>query len=180
MRLSGSADERAAGAHTATSLSSVLHGLNDRGFAILENAVPLEAIEPVHSAYMDSCALGKRLKSPPLSMPFVDHRLIANPLIVQVLRAAMGDKIAWGLYYIHAVPPRSGHEARPHRDGNPLFPELPSPCLYPACPWIFPWMISQKRMVLRDCGRARTHSSTYPLLIFAIWMSAVARWQACA
>jgi ectoine hydroxylase-related dioxygenase (phytanoyl-CoA dioxygenase family) len=125
MRLTVSEGERAAGALTATSLSSVLRGLNDRGFAILENAVPLEAIEPVHGAYMDSCALGKPLKNPPLSMPFVDHRLIANPLVVQIMRAAMGDKIAWGLYYIHAVPPRSGHEAPPHRDGNPLFPELP-------------------------------------------------------
>lgn len=92
---------------------------------MLENAVPLDAIEPVHGAYMDSYALGKPLKSPPLSMPFVDHSLIANPLVVQVMRAAMGDKIAWGLYYIHAVPPRSGHEAPPHKDGNPIFPELP-------------------------------------------------------
>ena len=97
MRLIVSEGERAAGALTASSLSSVLRGLNDRGFAILENAVPLEAIEPVHGAYMDSCALGKPLKNPPLSMPFVDHRLIANPLVVQIMRAAMGDKIAWGL-----------------------------------------------------------------------------------
>ena len=58
MQLIVSDDERAAGALTPASLRTVLRDLNDRGFATLENAVPLEAIERVHSAYMDSCARG--------------------------------------------------------------------------------------------------------------------------
>jgi hypothetical protein len=99
MQLIVSDDERTAGALTPASLRTVLRDLNDRGVATLENAVPLEAIERVHSTYIDSCARGKPIKNPLLGMPFVDHRLI-----VRIMRAAMGDKIAWGLYYIHAVP----------------------------------------------------------------------------
>jgi hypothetical protein len=125
MRLVVSSAEQAAGALQETSLQQALCLLRDLGFVIVENAVPHEAIDPVRAAYLASCQCGKPLKSPPLDLPFVDHRLVANAFALQIMRAALGEKIAWGLYYIHAVPPQSGREAPPHRDGNPLFPELP-------------------------------------------------------
>ena len=57
-------------------------------------------------------------------MPFVDHRLIANPLVVQIMRRLWAiDRLGTLLHSRRAAAVR--HEAPPHRDGNPLFPELP-------------------------------------------------------
>ena len=125
MRLTVSSAEQAAGELKNASLQEALRMLRDLGFVIVEKAVPRAAIDPVRALYEQACQHSKPFKSPPLAMPFVDPRLVANAFALQIMRAALGDKIAWGLYYIHAVSPQSGHEAPPHRDGNPLFPELP-------------------------------------------------------
>ena len=110
----------------AEELAQAIRSLQDVGVVILENAVSLTLIEHVRDIYLEALARGQQLKHPPMEMPFLDHRLVANSFALQIMEAAMGSKIAWGLYYIHAVAP-GAKAGTPHRDGNHLFAELPFP-----------------------------------------------------
>ena len=102
--------------------------LRESGAVILENAVPLEILTEVKEAYCAEIGTGKKFRQP-TQMPFFHRHIVANPFVLQVLEAAMGKKIAFALYWIHANRPLEEGKEPPrqdvHRDGGHPFAELP-------------------------------------------------------
>lgn len=98
--------------------------LRETGAVILENAVDLELLADVRAAHAELTRDGRKLKAPPLERPFCDPGIVANPFVLPVLQAVLGDKVALALYLLHQVDPGKASEGDVHRDGNHLFPEL--------------------------------------------------------
>ena len=121
--------ERQEGQLTPANLALTLRHLREAGYAIIESVLPPALVDQLHAAH----GALSHSRHVPLQDPFYHPEVIANPIGMQVLEAALGRKIFFSLYFFHVVSPQSGPPAATaaekargvHRDGNHLFPELP-------------------------------------------------------
>ena len=128
MRVELADAERDQGKMSSQKVATAHRHLRESGAVILENAVPLDILNQVKDAYFAEISTGKKFRQP-TQMPFFHHQIVANPYVLQVVEAAMGKKIAFALYWIHANRPvEAGNEPQAgdvHRDGGHPFAELP-------------------------------------------------------
>jgi hypothetical protein len=127
MRIKISEAERTDGKMKSETVDLAHRLLREVGAVIVENAIPPEILAEVSKAYFHEIRDGKKFRQP-TDMPFFHHQIVANPFVLQVLEAAMGKKLAFALYWIHAIRPGDGVEQRDddiHRDGGHSFAELP-------------------------------------------------------
>jgi len=129
-------EERDAGQLAAGSLQEAVRSLQVSGFVVLENAleepkvsVILAEFLDVFRRYMDEIGAnrGKNRQGGvplPLEGVFADPEVVGNPLVLQVIRALLGDDIVCS--YFASDTPMPGSEYQPiHRDGKDLFPGVP-------------------------------------------------------
>ncbi len=122
-------EERKQSQLTDENLNLALRSLRESGCLIIESVLPSSLVEDLLAAYVAI----DRPKHVPKQLPFYHPEVIANPIALQLLTAALGRKIFFSLYFFHAVSPQTGPPAKSeeekargvHRDGNHLFPELP-------------------------------------------------------
>ena len=128
MRIELAEAERDQGKMSPEKVALAHRHLRESGAVILENAVPLEILNEVKDAYFAEASTGKKVRHP-VGMPYFHQQIVANPFVLQVVEAAMGKKIGFALYWIHANRPlEEGKEPQPgdvHRDGGHPFAELP-------------------------------------------------------
>ncbi len=128
-KLEISPQERAEGKPTPESVDAGARLLRETGLVVIESVLPRDWIAEVNVAMQ--AVLDREEADVPngehplLKMPFMDARIIDNPFSMQILKAAMGEKIfAYLPYGCNSTVPGSETQWI-HRDSGQLFPELP-------------------------------------------------------
>lgn len=118
----------------AETLNIAVRILNEAGYVVLEKVLPLKLMKNIRSV------LEKRHEKNGeeitlMSMPFLDPRIIDNPLAMQIIKEVMGDKFFSYLPYGFNTTTRdarygtvNGEESDTqwiHRDSSQLFPGFP-------------------------------------------------------
>ena len=132
------AEERRTGALEERRLAETFRTFRDAGFVVLEGLLDPAWVADVRTAY--DRALKAHMESvgglagvqqtpteknhlsfyPPLVPPFSDPRIVANPIVVQVMEALLGRDLQCTYYHSNTSYPGSGTQ-NIHRDGGHLF-----------------------------------------------------------
>jgi ectoine hydroxylase-related dioxygenase (phytanoyl-CoA dioxygenase family) len=136
MRLSG--EEYTAGKMSEASLKLALRTLRDTGYVVVEDVLDRTFVDEFRAAYDEELErhiaaqggmeginrksfgknhIGLHL---PLITPFSDPRIVANPIGVQIMEAALGDDLRCSFYHSNTAYPGSDHQPI-HRDMAVLF-----------------------------------------------------------
>ncbi|MBM3262635.1 MAG: phytanoyl-CoA dioxygenase family protein [candidate division Zixibacteria bacterium] len=114
-------------------LCLALQDLHERGYVILENALPVSWVHDMRLAFDEALLKlvdGKPPQahgggSPPMIPPFLDPLIIEHPMAVQIVEASMGEGVFSYLPYgCNTAWPGSPVQWI-HRDSKHLFPEVP-------------------------------------------------------
>lgn len=132
------AEEKTNGALTPEHLTLALRTLRDVGYVVIEDVYDLDYIAAFRAAYDEELerylaarggieALNKKTFGRnhiglhlPFVAPFSDPEIVANPIAVQVMGAALGDDLRCGFYHSNTAYPGSNHQ-QIHRDTGPMF-----------------------------------------------------------
>jgi ectoine hydroxylase-related dioxygenase (phytanoyl-CoA dioxygenase family) len=123
---------------TDENLRLALRMLRDAGYVVIEGVLDQAFLSELRAAYDEALEqhiaarggleginkksfgrnhIGLHL---PLIMPFADPRIVANPIGVQVMAAALGDDLTCSFYHSNTAYPGSGTQ-NVHRDYPPIF-----------------------------------------------------------
>ena len=133
------AREKSTGELTSASLDLAQQTLRQQGFVVLEAVLPAHWVVTVretftaelqnHYASKPQTLVRQRHHcgfQPPLTMPFLDPQIIANPLVFQVLEQLLEQSFFGCLPYGCNTTFPGSQEQNVHRDCGHLFPELTS------------------------------------------------------
>jgi hypothetical protein len=133
------AREKSTGELTSASLDLAQQTLSQQGFVVLEAVLPAHWVVTMretftaelqnHYASKPQTLVRQRHHGgfqPPLTMPFLDPQIIANPLVFQVLEQLLGQSFFGCLPYGCNTTFPGSQEQNVHRDCGHLFPELTS------------------------------------------------------
>jgi Phytanoyl-CoA dioxygenase (PhyH) len=113
-------------------LAVALRELRDAGLTTVENAIPLQVIDELRTAYdtlLDSHPDGRVQNTSgnqhlqmqlPIQPPFSDPQVVTHPVVTQVVGALLGADFTCCYYNSNTALPGSTHQAV-HRDTSPLF-----------------------------------------------------------
>jgi ectoine hydroxylase-related dioxygenase (phytanoyl-CoA dioxygenase family) len=131
-----SQEERDAWQLSDESLREAVRSLQVSGYVVLEHALSAPKVSELHSRFLEIFEQyvasigdnrGKHRQGGvplPIEAPFSDREIIANPIVLQVIRAVLGDDVVCS--YFSSDTPMPGSEYQPiHRDGKDLFPGVP-------------------------------------------------------
>lgn len=137
MRIKPGTQERTAETLSQDHLGQAVAALRQDGYVVLEDIVAHDHLERLHRR-MDADAKllydaqqwsgagglpGHLQLGPPPAAPFVFRDVVANPFVVQVSQAMLGDRFFNGLYSGNTNCP--GSQTQPlHRDVGHLWPDL--------------------------------------------------------
>ncbi len=131
-------EELTAGKLSVTSLKLALRTLRDAGLVVIEDVFDHGWVTEFRAAYDEELErhlankggidaltgktfgknhIGMHL---PMVAPFSDPHVIANPIAVQVMSAALGDDLRCSFYHSNTAYPGSNYQ-RVHRDTGPVF-----------------------------------------------------------
>ena len=129
-------EERDAWQLSDESLLEATRSLQVSGYVVLEEALSAPKVSELRGAFLsiferyvaeigDNRGKARQGGVPlPIEKPFSDPEIIANPMVLQVIRAVLGDDVVCS--YFASDTPMPGSEYQPiHRDGKDLFPGLP-------------------------------------------------------
>jgi ectoine hydroxylase-related dioxygenase (phytanoyl-CoA dioxygenase family) len=124
-----SARERDAGAIELESLLEATRRLRTAGYVVLEDVLEGGLVEALASGAARRLSPKRRPSGQvniwaPRERPFNDTAVVANPVVTQVLRNVLGERILRAEYWIKARLPGEGYEQYIHRDRKHLYPEL--------------------------------------------------------
>ena len=131
-------EERADGALGEARLAEALRAFRDTGLVVLENLYDPAWVAEVRKAY--DLALAAHMEAigglpavqqtpteknhlsfyPPITPPFSDPQIIANPIALQLMEALLGRDLQCSYYHSNTSYPGSGTQ-NIHRDGGHLF-----------------------------------------------------------
>jgi ectoine hydroxylase-related dioxygenase (phytanoyl-CoA dioxygenase family) len=131
-------EELQSGALEGAKLAAAVRTLRDSGMVVLEDLLDQELVAELRAAYEDQLERHIAAKGGmdgmnqrafgsnhigmflPMVPPFSDVRVIANPIMVQVLEQVIGADFRCSFYHSNTSYPGSGHQPV-HRDNQPLF-----------------------------------------------------------
>ncbi|GDX40753.1 hypothetical protein LBMAG21_10450 [Armatimonadota bacterium] len=134
-------EERAAGTMSPKNLALAVRTLNDVGYVVLEEILPLDWVENARAQCDADIAefvaneltpetnaerAGHVSMLAPMHAPYTDAIAVENPFALQVMEAAMGKNIYCMFYNTNTAYPGSMYQ-RLHRDIYLPFPELDHP-----------------------------------------------------
>jgi ectoine hydroxylase-related dioxygenase (phytanoyl-CoA dioxygenase family) len=121
---------------TDTNLQEAVRSLQVSGFVVLEQALSGAKVSRLLSEFLDifdryvadiGDNRGKARQGGvplPIEHVFADPDVVANPMVLQVIRALLGEDVVCS--YFSSDTPLPGSEYQPiHRDGKELFPGVP-------------------------------------------------------
>ncbi|MBA3947444.1 MAG: phytanoyl-CoA dioxygenase family protein [Herpetosiphonaceae bacterium] len=131
-------EERTVGKLSDVSLKKALRTLRDAGLVVIEDVFDRSWVTEFRAAYDEQ--LERYLESKggidaftgktfgqnhigmhlPMVVPFSDPQVIANPIAVQVMAAALGDDLRCSFYHSNTAYPGSKYQ-HVHRDTGPVF-----------------------------------------------------------
>ena len=124
----------------SSTLAQGTKSLNDAGYVVLENLFSASWTRKIRQALNEELENKYRGRSDelenannhggieaPLRMPFIDPKIIENPIIFQMLKQALGSNFFGHLPYGCNTAFPGSKRQNVHRDSGHIFPEIESP-----------------------------------------------------